>query len=333
MERAEPAAIITELRRLAAANPRAARTRVSELLDGDFPWLDEVLRLAAAPGEGRLRQLLAQAAQTRKDKARLVPHLLRWSERESDEFARAAIQGALAGVEAVAYRQPGTQESQQLVEIYRYAADRLCHRLRNSLTGLPRHLRTLETLLVTDAVAASDARGVLAQLKDALREVSRVAEFDIDDTYFEWQTLDLGAWLRTMNMGYAAKYASIALGLDGPLGAGEIRIRANSLHLDTLFWNLWKNAQQAVEGPCEITIRSTVAGGRAELLILDNGKGFSAEDAELVFVSYFQRRGSNFGRGLLEVHDAVARLEGTAQVVATEGQSRRIKLTFPLALA
>jgi len=334
MDPSEPTVIFQQLRRLAATDPRAARSRITDLLNGDVPQLDEVLRLASAPGEGRLRQFLAQVGQSRPDKARLVPHLLRWLEHESDEFARAAIQHTLNGVDATAYRDSGGRESRHLVEVYRYAADRLCHRLRNSLTGLPRHLRRLDALLSTGSGTSlnAEAGAVLDQLKDALREVSRVAEFDIEDTHFEWRVIELGSWLRKMNEGYRAKYTPISLSLVGPLNAGEVRIRANDLHLDTLFWNIWKNAQQAVSGACEITIRSLVQDGRVEILILDNGGGFSADDAELAFVNYFQDHGLNYGRGLLEAHDAVARLNGTAQVVHVGTDGYRIKLTFPLAI-
>ncbi len=70
------------------------------------------------------------------------------------------------------------------METYRYVAERLCHRVRNSMTGPAQHLRTLETLLNGGTDAKSlEAKGAVTQLKDSLRALSRIVEFDIDDNH------------------------------------------------------------------------------------------------------------------------------------------------------
>jgi len=122
-------ALFSELRKLAAENPRQARAQFSALLDSNAASVEEVFRLAGAPGEGRLRQLIANAVKQRADKARAVPHLRRWLAGETDEFAKAAIAAALIGVDQSAFESYGSPaDLPEIVETYRYVADRLCHR-------------------------------------------------------------------------------------------------------------------------------------------------------------------------------------------------------------
>jgi len=71
--------VYSKLRMLAAQNPREARTWFCQMLDTNSPELDEVLRSAAGLGEGRVRQLMANAIRLRFDKDRLIPHLLKYS--------------------------------------------------------------------------------------------------------------------------------------------------------------------------------------------------------------------------------------------------------------
>ena len=320
-----------EFQKLAAESPRDARRHLNALLDSGAELLDTILRLATAPSEGRLRQLIANTVRHRKDKARVVPYLLHWRDTETDEFAKAAIAAALADVGPTVSHSSQAPDLPQLVETYRYVANRLCHRVRNSLTSPAQHLRSLETVLNGAIDAKSlEAKDAVGKLKNALRELSRIVEFDIDDSYFQWKSVDLPAWLRSMTTQYSAKNSRVALRITGPAKDEEVRIQANDLLLETLFWNLWKNAQQVVESPCEIGAHFSISDPNVDILITDNGQGFSAEDAELAFVDRFARRGANFGRGLLEVHDAVQRLGGTVQLVQIAGDVYRPKLTFPL---
>jgi signal transduction histidine kinase len=326
-------AAFEELRRLAAESPREARGRLASLLDSGDPVLGDVLHLASALGEGRLRQIIANAVKNRPDKERVVPHLVRWLELETDEFARAAISGALIEEERVIYHQPGAApDPPRLVDTYRYVADRLCHRVRNSLTGPSRHLRRLESVLNggADPIAA-EAKAVVSQLKDAFAALSRIVEFDTGDSYFQWRSVDLPAWIKTMNAKYVAKNSSLGLSIIGY--SGSIRVRANDYLLETLFWNLWKNAQQAIGPSCEIRVQLEVVSAHVRLLVADNGRGFSAEDAEVAFIDQFERRGANYGRGLLEVQDAVRRLSGSVGLAQVTPGEYRVQITLPVAIS
>ncbi len=330
MGSSELAFVFLRLRKLAVENPREARASFSQLLDSEPTVVDGLLKLASAPGEGRIRQLIANAVKNRSDKSRVAHHLRSWLASETDEFAKAAINAAVQGVELEVFPQITPPEPPRIVETYRYVADRLCHRVRNSLTGPAQHLRTLEYLLNGGTDARSlEAKAAVIQLKDSLRSLSRIVEFNIDDSYFEWRAIDIVAWLSAMTFRYIANNSPLSVRIPNADGHPDARIRANDLLLEVLFWNIWKNAQQAVENPCEITIEVKRLNGWLELLIIDNGPGFSAEDTAVAFIDQFSSKGTNHGRGLLEVHDAVRRLGGSVALVPYRARDFRIQLRFP----
>lgn len=91
--------IYERLRRLAVEDPREARKVFIQLLDSGGPALDHFLRRIASPADGRLRQVVASALRSGRDKERLAPHLIVWQEIETDEFTRRAIAAAVDGLD------------------------------------------------------------------------------------------------------------------------------------------------------------------------------------------------------------------------------------------
>ena len=95
-----PENLYEKLRHLAVEDPREARRVFLQLLDSGGPALDGFLGIIASPANGRLRQLVANALRSHRDKERLAPHLIVWQEIETDEFTRRAIAGVLDGLDA-----------------------------------------------------------------------------------------------------------------------------------------------------------------------------------------------------------------------------------------
>src|SRR5215472_2235955 len=94
-----PEILYEELRHLVVEDPRKARMVFHQLLDSGGPALDHFLGSISTPADGRLRQLVANAPRNRRDRERLVPHLIAWQEIETDEFTRHAITRALNGLD------------------------------------------------------------------------------------------------------------------------------------------------------------------------------------------------------------------------------------------
>ncbi len=322
--------ILQRLRILAAGDPKSARELVESLLDGDSQELQRLLDYLAAPGEGRLRQLVANTARKRPDRQKVVPHLLRWMEQESDEFARTAIQWALDGIDTHQRRQDPSSDPPGLVHTYRYVADRLCHKVRNALPGPVKHIRQIEDLAkqAVDPVS-SEILAAAGQLRDSLRMVSHVVEFDTGDDYFEWRPVNLAEWLETAGREYNTRNEAIELAIKSKDGQQGAVIQANNFLLEIIFWNLWRNARQAVDGSCQVNVSIDVEPSNVILLVSDNGNGLPWDLADYAFEDCISTQGGGRGRGLLEIADAVYRLSGQVKVVDLGSRGHRIQMTFP----
>lgn len=321
------------LRRLAVEDPKRARQEFCELLDGDIDYLNSILEAASAPGEGRVRQLIANAVRSRPDKDRVVTYLLRWHHNETDEFAKRAIGAALDGVDKNAYKSEKhrTLVDPALVDTYRYVTSRVRHQMNNALLGPAGLVMRLSDKVGTieDSGIRGSLGSIVAELDDAFRNVSRIVAFDSGDNFFTMRSVVILDWLNNMNAEYARKYRPMGLTLVNESPTKGLRIRANDYWLHNIFWNLWTNAQQAVVGSCEIEVRARKTGSNVQLTILDNGDGFPKEMREIAFELKYSSKGSGRGRGLLEIQDAVEQLLGTVQLVEIEGRYR-VRVQFPL---
>ncbi len=112
----------------------------------------------------------------------------------------------------------------------------------------------------------------------------------------------------------------------------RIRIRATQFFLETAFGNLWSNAVQAVESPCQIEVQCALDSERnqIEMMIVDNGPGFPETHLETAFQQVFSTKSDSRGRGLLEIADAITRLQGTAQLTKVGNGSYRIRINIPV---
>jgi signal transduction histidine kinase len=321
------------LRMLAAADPREARNVFLRSLDTGDPQLLGFLDRISSPGDGRLRQLVANAARNHRDRERLASHLLAWQHIETDEFTRRAIAGALEGFDLTTAKQTVSDAGTGIsptVEMYRYVSDRLRHRLRNAMMPAQVHVRRLRTLL--EPQEGSDLGVMLDGISTAIVTLGREVEAtDVDPAYFAQRLIVLQDWLNDMNTRYSMRYARVSLRLQ-PNNCAPICVSASDYLLEVIFWNIWLNAQQAVGLDCEITIQIRLTSGVLELLVADNGDGMPVDLEGIAFRQIYSTRQSSRGRGLLEVQEAIERLRGAASLVETSDGSCRIQLTLPVGM-
>lgn len=325
-----------KLRVLAVQDPKAARLFFAGLLDSNSPLLDDVLQQAGLPGEGRVRQLIANAVQSRPDKERLVPTLLKWLAHETDEFTKRGIEGALIGVDSDAHRASvlvGTIFDPAVINAYRYVASRLKHELRNALLDPRADLIRLRTRIttITDTALRAELGSIVGQLDDAFKRFGKAVDFEPTDEHFRFRNVDLYSWILLMHSEYTQRYSGISVSVDVEPGGGAVLVRANEYLLRIIFWNLWVNAHQAVPTNCKITIHGKVVINHAELLVVDNGGGFPASAKDLAFQMQYSGAANSFrGRGLLEIQDAVERLQGRVELIEFRPTEYRVRLWFPL---
>jgi hypothetical protein len=324
-------ALFEQLRSLAATDPRRARDALCELLDSNSPHLERIVQRASVPGEGRLRQLIANTALIRGVQERFASDFAKWRALETDEFTRRALDAALSGtqrpspepVKRPALIHPGH------VDAYRYVGERLKHQLRNALMDPLGHLLRLNGLIeaVPDGPSRTALAAQLAVLKDTLSRMGRIIEFDFGDGHFLVRNIRLKEWLDKFNDEYGRKYQPIQMVIEN--GSEDTRIQATEFLLGIIFWNLWINSQQAVGKVCKIVVQITSSSKHLELLLVDNGEGLPPDIGVAGFPDAKPRPGHR-GRGLLEVQEAVERLHGEVGVVRHSDGAYRVRLRFPL---
>jgi hypothetical protein len=326
--------VVTNLRWLAASDPKQARTAFYALLKGDDTLLNEVLKHASRPGDGRLRQMIATVFRTDANATSLEPWLRQWIDIEPDEFTKSAIVAALSAHahEETVHPSPRNQTT-NTVEAYRYVADRLCHRVRNALSLPSAQMIRLEHIAreIVDPEIQNELMEVLAGLQKGFRRISRNVEFDTGDDYLTWKSIEIIGWLESNANEFASRFGHAKCVVTCDQTVRRIKIRATRFFLETAFGNLWSNAVQAVEPPCQIDVQCVYDShrGQMDILMVDNGPGFPETHLETAFQQVFSTKSDSRGRGLLEIADAVARLQGTVQLTKASKGEYRIRISIP----
>jgi signal transduction histidine kinase len=327
--------ILANLRWMAASDPKQARTAFHAILQGQEEVLNNVLTAASRPGDGRLRQMIATVFKTDEKATILESWLRRWLEVEPDEFTKNAIESALASrAPAPAPRPASRNPTVQTVEAYRYVADRLCHRIRNALTLPNSQLIRLQYLVgdIGDPSLKQELMEILTGFQTGLLRISRNVEFDTGDDYLSWQTIPVVGWLESASIEFEARFGPAKLVIICDPAVRRVKIRATRFSLETVFGNLWSNAIQAVEPPCRFEVQCALDTGRGviDMLVLDNGPGFAETHLETAFQQVFSTKADSRGRGLLEIADAVLRLQGTVELARASTGEYRIRISLPV---
>lgn len=320
-----------QLRRLAVGDARRAREELSRLLAQHPAILPGLMERASRAGEGRVRQVVATAV--RLDPAArqaLLSWVEGWMPVEADEFALRAMRDALAAVEPRPAPPPARAElPMDFAATYRYVTERLCHQVRNSLARPDTELLRLRAFVGRLQGADRDAlTEIIAGLQTGFERVAKAVEYDLGDSYLTWASIHLGEWLRREAAGLGQRFGAAKLTVTNRM-PHDPKVWAAPFLLNTIFANLWSNAVQAVGGGCELTVTFSTAGKILEVLVTDNGPGFDDIAAASIFQTQYSSKGGRGGRGLLEITEAVGRLQGRVSL-ATVDSARRVQLLLPL---
>jgi len=328
--------VLDDLRWLAASDPKRARATFQEILQHGGDALDNLLAVASRPGDGRLRQMIATVYRTDTTGATVLePWLRRWLSVEPDEFTKAAIESALVSrTAAPAVRPTPRSPAAQALEAYRFVADRLCHRVRNAMSLPGAQIKRLEHLIpgVSDAALKNELMDIFAGIQAGFVRISRNVEFDIGDDYLTWQPIPLTNWLRSMEKEFTGRFGPAKLVIACDPAVRRVIVRAPRFLLETIFGNLWSNAVQAADPPCRFEVQFALDSERAvvDTLILDNGPGFAETHLDTAFQQVFSTKSQTRGRGLLEIADAVVRLQGSVALVKAAAGEYRVRIGLPV---
>lgn len=333
---------LERLRELVVTDFRRAVATALEILSASDRDVTPLLAEMDGLAMGRVRQVVAIAAQKSDEVFRRSQGALeRWAHDETDEFARRAMLRVLqqrSDRHQVKEAPRSVDHAQQQLQVYRYVAERLAHRVGNAFMSVDGRVESLRSLAprIEDSVVRRELDSLLADLSAKVKGLGPVVGYPVSDRYFDVQVFEWMDYLRQASAKYSNQFtgAHIAVRAEGETAA-RAKVRASDFHLYTICWNLWVNSQQATtdEPSCDIVVVvSSNQNGEIVTIFTDNGTGFPAsfasDDRVFLWPSSTMPE-KRRGRGLLEVADAVDRVRGKLTIVLTEDGTRRIVVTLP----
>ena len=100
--------------------------------------------------------------------------------------------------------------------------------------------------------------------------------------------------------------------------------------MERVFFNLLQNAVQASAPGGSITAKTRVAGGNAEIDIIDRGSGIEPKNLETIFNPFFTTKSNGVGLGLAIVSKIVDRHGGKMAVESQPGEGSVFRICLPL---
>ena len=132
------------------------------------------------------------------------------------------------------------------------------------------------------------------------------------------------AFLAAGNRGPRTSSSSRSCGADLPL------IEVDRNQLKQAFYNVIKNAFQAMKSDGILRIRTDLDDSFVSISFADTGGGISPENMSKIFEPYFTTKASGSGLGLLIVRRIVREHGGEIDIVSDEGRGMTLSIRLPL---
>ncbi len=107
------------------------------------------------------------------------------------------------------------------------------------------------------------------------------------------------------------------------------RVPGDANQLKQVFWNLFLNAVQEMEGGGTLGIAIEGDGGSVKVSVSDTGRGISEQDRGRIFEPFFTTKESGTGLGLAIVHRIVENHGGEVQVDSKVGNGTTFTIVLP----
>jgi len=100
--------------------------------------------------------------------------------------------------------------------------------------------------------------------------------------------------------------------------------------MERVFYNLLLNAAQATAPGGEVTLKSRVAGDRAEIAVIDRGQGIDSKLIDTIFNPFFTTKPDGVGLGLAIVSKIVDEHGGKITVESEQGKGSVFRVCLPM---
>lgn len=217
----------------------------------------------------------------------------------------------------------------RLAAVGRVAAG-LAHEIRNPLGAMRGAIQVLESSMPAES-KQSNLMEIVLRESDRLNKIitnflgyarpaaADFAEIDVGKAIHETLTLlrhgpDVGEYHNVID----------------ELGTEPIIISADAAQLKQIFWNLSRNALQAMPkgGTLKVSLE-TIPNNRLRILFEDSGHGMSSQQVEQLFEPFSNSTSGGTGLGLSIVYQIVKDHNGVINVRSREGSGTTISVELP----
>jgi two-component system OmpR family sensor kinase len=253
-------------------------------------------------------------------------------------FAVAEIVGLVAAVATgqVLARRAVAPLGEALRRQRRFVAE-ASHELRTPLTRL--HVRAQLLARKTQASGLDDELAALIadtrQFGEVIEDLLMSAQLEVADTARE--LVDLSAVAESVVSAESLRAQARSVGLDLRRGSGDQLVLGVPGALRRVVGALVDNALNHTrpEGRIEVVVETVGAGREVVLTVRDDGAGFPADQAELIFQRFKGGRGNGrrFGLGLALVREVVENHGGRVTAIGNPGTGAEFTVYLPHATA
>jgi len=213
----------------------------------------------------------------------------------------------------------------------------LAHEIRNPLSTLKVNLQ----LVMEDLAAVENARES-ANIRRATRKVEIIRkETDrleqILDGFLKYvarpelepMTVDLNELVGDMIDFYGPQAVGHGIAVKPDLCEGKLMCRLDPDMLKQVLLNLFINAQQAMSGGGDLTIRTDRARSEAVIEVIDTGAGIPPDRIGRIFDAYYSTRPEGSGLGLSTARKIIGAHGGRIDVQSEPGKGAAFTIRLP----
>ena len=225
-------------------------------------------------------------------------------------------------------------ESERLNAVTLLAAG-VAHELGNPLNSLNIHLQLLERDI--RRIEGRDSRELLDSVRVARGEVTRldtiISQFlgAVRPAHAVRALVDINDVVRESLRFLEPEIKDRDVIVQQELAEGLPAIPANADQLKQAFYNLIKNAVQALNHGGILRVATSRSDTQLEISFEDNGTGISSEDMAHITEPYFTRKKTGSGLGLFIVQRILHEHGGHLELLSQPGRGTTARILLPLA--